>query len=556
MKKRVIFLILMLFSFSVVNAASDLKITCPSKANAISTVECTLSLKPDNYELRGVQMNYSVSGGTYSDFQLDSDYTSYSLSSSGALINRKTNYIGTSYDDLGILKIKMPSSGSASVSISNIISLDKNNDEHSVSNVNKTIRVTDSNNYLSNIILSEGTIDFDKSKTTYDVKNINGSTIDITATLESSYAKLSGDVGKKNLNFGLNTFKITVTSEAGVNRIYTLNIYRNDNRDKTNTLSSLEIENYKISPDFNKNTVNYTLTVKKDVTSVKINATLDSDKSSFNKGYGPRTVNLTYGVNTILIKVTSESKSTKTYTIKITREDDRSSNNYLKSLNVSSGDFEFNKKTQNYSFTVQNEVTSIKVFAVAEDEKSKVSGAQTYNLKEGLNKINIVVTAENKQTRTYTLQVTRIVKNINKEVNNKLKSLEISNYQINFDPETTIYNLTIENESSLDIIPKVQDSTSSVVVNGNENLKDGSVIKLIVTAVDGSTKEYIINISKNEEIKNDDKIDDNNVVKVNKNRKLQIIVGVSSFLIIVVVVILFSIIGIKSSLKKRATLWK
>ena len=556
MKKRVIFLILMLFSFSVVNAASDLKITCPSKANAISTVECTLSLQPDNYELRGVQMNYSVSGGTYLDFQLDSDYTSYSLSSSGALINRKTNYIGTSYDDLGILKIKMPSSGSASVSISNIISLDKNNDEHSVSNANKTIRVTDTNNYLSNIILSEGTIDFDKSKTTYDVKNINGSSIDITATLESSYAKLSGDVGKKNLNFGLNTFKITVTSEAGVNRIYTLNIYRNDNRDKTNTLSSLEIENYKISPDFNKNTVNYTLTVKKDVTSVKINATLDSDKSSFNKGYGPRTVNLNYGVNTILIKVTSESKSTKTYTIKVTREDDRSSNNYLKSLNVSSGDFEFNKKTQNYSFTVQNEVTSIKVFAVAEDEKSKVSGAQTYNLKEGLNKINIVVTAENKQTRTYTLQVTRIVKNINKEVNNKLKSLEISNYQINFDPETTIYNLTIENESSLDIIPNVQDSTSSVVVNGNENLKDGSVIKLIVTAVDGSTKEYIINISKNEEIKNDDKIDDNNVVKVNKNRKLQIIVGVSSFLIIVVVVILFSIIGIKRSLKKRATLWK
>ena len=42
MKKKVIFLILMLFSFSVVNAASDLKITCPSKSNAISTVECTL----------------------------------------------------------------------------------------------------------------------------------------------------------------------------------------------------------------------------------------------------------------------------------------------------------------------------------------------------------------------------------------------------------------------------------------------------------------------------------------------------------------------------------
>lgn len=563
MKKRVVFLILMLFSFNIVNAASDLKLDCPGKANAISTVECTLSAKPDNYELRGVQMNYSVSGGTYLDFvHNNSNYTPYSLSSAGTILNRKTNYTGSSYDNLGTLKIKMPSSGNATVSISNIILLDKNNDEHNVSNVSKTIKVADGNNYLSSITLSEGTIDFDKSKTTYEIKNINSSTIEIKATSESSYAKLSGDIGKKNLKLGLNTFKITVTSESGVNRIYTLKIYRNDNRDKTNTLSSLEVENNKITPEFNKNTINYTLTVKKDVTSVKINATLESDKSSFNKGYGPRTVNLNYGLNSVLIKVTSESGATKTYTIKITREDDRSSNNYLKSLNVSSGDFKFNKKTLNYSFSVQNEITSLNVIATPEDSKSTVSGAKTYNLKEGLNKINITVTAENKQTRTYSLQVTRIVKNISKEVNNKLGSLEITNYQINFDPETTIYNLTIENEKSLDIVPKVQDSTSSVVVNGNENLKDGSVIKLVVTAVDGSTKEYIINISKNEEINNNDKNDDdqnkedNNVVKVNENRKLQIIIGVASFLVIIIVVILFSIISIKRSLKKRAELWK
>lgn len=561
MKKRVVFLILMLFSFNIVNAASDLKLDCPKKANAISTVECTLSAKPDNYELRGVQMNYSVSGGTYLDFTPNnSNYTPYSLSSAGTILNRKTNYTGSSYDNLGTLKIKMPSSGNATVTISNIILLDKNNEEYNVSNISKTIKVADGNNYLSSITLSEGTIDFDKSKTTYEIKNINGSTIEIGANAESSYAKLSGDTGKKNLKLGLNTFKITVTSESGVNRIYTLNIYRNDNRDKTNTLSSLEVENNKITPEFNKNTVNYTLTVKKDVTSVKINATLESDKSSFNKGYGPRTVNLNYGVNSVLIKVTSESGAVKTYTIKITREDDRSSNNYLKSLNVSSGDFTFNKKTLNYSFTVPNEVTSLKVFAAAEDTKSTVSGVKTYNLKEGLNKITITVTAENKQTRTYTLQITRIVKNITKETNNKLESLEITNYQINFDPETTIYNLTIENEKSLNITPKVQDSSSSVVVNGNENLKDGSVIKLVVTAVDGSTKEYIINISKNEEVNNNDKKDDNqndnNVVKVNENRKLQIIIGVASLLVIVVVVILFVVISIKRSLKKRAELWK
>lgn len=141
MKKRVVFLILMLFSFNIVNAASDLKLDCPKKANAISTVECTLSAKPDNYELRGVQMNYSVSGGTYLDFvPNNSNYTPYSLSSAGTILNRKTNYTGSSYDNLGTLKIKMPSSGNATVSVSNIILLDKNNDEHNVSNVSKTIK--------------------------------------------------------------------------------------------------------------------------------------------------------------------------------------------------------------------------------------------------------------------------------------------------------------------------------------------------------------------------------------------------------------------------------
>lgn len=559
MKKRVLFIILMLFSFSIVNAQSDLKITCPNKANAISTVECTLALKPDNYELRGVQMNYSVSGGTYVEFKLNSNYSSYSLSSTGAVINRSTNYVGDGYDTLGVLKIKMPSSGSATISISNIISIDKDNDEHNVNDSGKTIKVNDTNNYLSSITLSEGSIDFDKSKTKYDIKNIDGETIVINAKAESSYAKVSGDVGKKSLKLGLNTFKITVTSEDGVNRVYTLNIYRNDNRDKTNTLSSLEVENYKISPSFDKKTTNYTLKVKKDVTSVKISAILDSDKSYFNKGYGPREVNLNYGVNNVSVKVTSESGSTKTYTIKITREDDRSSNNYLKSLNVDSGNFDFNKNNLNYSFSVPNEVTTIKVYATAEDSKSTVSGAKTYNLKEGLNKINIVVTAQNNQTRTYTLQVTRIVKNIPKETNNKLGSLEITNYQISFDPEMTIYNLTIENETSLNIVSKVQDSTSSVVITGNENLKDGSIIKLVVTAVDGSTKEYIINISKNEDVKNGEENNqnkDDNIVKVNENRKMQIIIGVTSLFAIIIIMILFIIIGIKKSLKKRAEIWK
>lgn len=562
MKKRVLLFTILLFSFIVVNASDDFKVDCPAKANALSEITCTLSFKPDGYKLDGFQTNYDISGGSYVSFAKNDNYSELSIKNTGFMISRKNSYSGSGYDTLGVLKIKMPSSGSASISFSNIVIMDSDRNEHDdINDFTKTIKVTDSNNYLKSLTVSEGNLSpsFNKSTSEYSVTNVNAGTITINAETESNTATISG-TGTKTLKYGANQFTITVISEANVKRNYKVTVYRSDNRDKTNTLSSLTIDGYNLSPNFDKNVVNYTLKVKKDVTSVKINASLESSKSSFVKNYGPRTVNLKYGENTFQIQVKSENESVKKYTIKITREDDRSSNNYLKSLNVSAGDFKFDKKSLNYSFSVPNETTSLVVVAVAEDSKSKIDGAKTYVLKEGLNKITVTVTAENGSVRKYTLQVTRIVKEIKREVNNKLESLDIENYQISFDPENTIYNVTIDNETKLNINYKVQDETSSVVINGNDNLKNGSTIKLTVTGVDGSTKDYIINISKNEETKKDDNTknnDDNNkVVKVNEDRRLHIIIGVTSFLIIVIIVIFFIIAGVKRSIKKRAALWK
>lgn len=562
MKKRVLLFTILLFSFIMVNASDDFKVDCPAKANALSEITCTLSFKPDGYKLDGFQTNYDISGGSYVSFTKNDNYSELSIKNTGFMISRKNSYSGSGYDTLGVLKIKMPSSGSTSINFSNIVIMDSDRNEHDdINDFTKTIKVTDSNNYLKSLTVSEGNLSpsFNKSTSEYSVTNVNAGTITINAETESNTATISG-TGTKTLKYGANQFTITVISEANVKRNYKVTVYRSDNRDKTNTLSSLTIDGYNLSPNFDKNVVNYTLKVKKDVTSVKINASLESSKSSFVKNYGPRTVNLKYGENTFQIQVKSESESVKKYTIKITREDDRSSNNYLKSLNVSAGDFKFDKKSLNYSFSVPNETTSLVVVAVAEDSKSKIDGAKTYDLKEGLNKITVTVTAENGSVRKYTLQVTRIVKEIKREVNNKLESLDIENYQISFDPENTIYNVTIDNEAKLNINYKVQDETSSVVINGNDNLKNGSTIKLTVTGVDGSTKDYIINISKNEETKKDDNTknnDDNNkVVKVNEDRRLHIIIGVTSFLIIVVIVIFFIIAGVKRSIKKRAALWK
>lgn len=561
MKKRVILFLVLLFSFNLVNASTSFKVDCPSKANALEIVKCTISVKPDNYGLDGISFNYEFSGSSYDKFTMNSNYTKLSINQYGAMINRSSTYTGNGYDTVGTLTIKMPSSGNASITFNNISVMTSDRDELSVNNVTKTIKLTDNNNYLSSINVSEGVLSpvFNKNTTSYTVSNVDNDSINITAKSESATANVSG-TGKKTLKYGENKFTITVTAENGIKKTYNIKVYRVDSRDKTNTLSSLSIDGYNLNPTFNKNTTSYTLKVKENVTSIKVNAKLESDKSSFVSGYGPRDVNLKYGENTIVIQVKSEAESIKKYTIKVTREDSRSSNNYLKSLNVSAGDFKFDKKTLNYSFSVSNDTTSIKVIAASEDNKSKIDGAKTYDLKEGINKIVISVTAENGSTRKYTLQVTRIVKEIKKEVNNKLESLDIENYQISFDPENTIYNLTIDNETELKINFKTQDSTSSAIINGNNNLKNGSTIKVTVTGVDGSTKDYIINISKNEEVKkeenNNEEKKDNNVVVINENRKKQIIIGVTSFIVIVICIILIAVINIKKSIKKRAAQWK
>lgn len=85
-----------------------------------------------------------------------------------------------------------------------------------------------------------------------------------------------------------------------------------------------------------------------------------------------------------------------------------SKNNYLSKLGVDGYSItpNFNKETLEYNLTVENNIRSINVTGTKEDSRSTVSGLGKHDLEEGTNKINIVVTAENGSSRTYTLNVT------------------------------------------------------------------------------------------------------------------------------------------------------
>ena len=82
-----------------------------------------------------------------------------------------------------------------------------------------------------------------------------------------------------------------------------------------------------------------------------------------------------------------------------------SENNNLSSLNVEGFEFEFDKNKTDYSITVPNDTKSVKIGATAEDGKARVNGIGDFEVKEGDNLIEVVVTAENGDKKTYKLNI-------------------------------------------------------------------------------------------------------------------------------------------------------
>ena len=86
----------------------------------------------------------------------------------------------------------------------------------------------------------------------------------------------------------------------------------------------------------------------------------------------------------------------------------KSTNNNLSSLTIDGYklDKDFSQDVLEYSATVKEGTEKIKVNAKAVDGNAKVSGVGTINVSEGLNDLNVVVTAEDGSKKTYKLKVT------------------------------------------------------------------------------------------------------------------------------------------------------
>lgn len=497
--KKIIFTFL-LISFSLINikaASISYSVDCGgSRFKASSDVKCSIYVKPTDATLTGAQMNYSFTNATFKSF--DVNRTSFHMFNTNASLGaslQATSSI-TKSTKTGTLVFKVPSSGTFSLKLSNLQAATSSQTLYA-DTITKNFAVMNKEASLTNLTLSNAELSPSFSSNVYNyTATINSSSTTITATKKDSYSKVSG-TGKKTLSYGENVFKVVVTSEDGTQtKTYKITITRPDNRETINTLSGIKTSNGVLSPSFSKNVYSYKISLDPNVSSITITPTKEGTKSTFVSGYSGGTFKLNYGDNKVLIKVKSESGKINTYTIVINRRDNRNTNNYLKTLKIENANIEFDKNTLNYSVIVKNNINKINIMATTEHSTATVSGIGEKALKEGSNKFEVKVKAENETIRTYTINIKRLTKDEDISSNTNLKELQINNYPINFNKSTYSYTLEIGDETSLDIKYSPEDITSIVNVNGNTDLKDGSVITIKVTSTDGSTKDYIIRVTK------------------------------------------------------------
>lgn len=214
---------------------------------------------------------------------------------------------------------------------------------------------------------------------------------------------------------GTVTLNGSVANDMIINEFEEVSVSVNITRKSSiNNLYSLNASVGTFDTSFDKDVTVYTLTVPYDTKEVILSGSLEDTLSTVD---GLFKYELTEDKTTAIITVTAEDGSTKVYTVYIIKEKPPvvptpvvyyySSNNYLKTLEAKGYEIKFDRDTLEYELSVNNDVKSLDITAIAEDSRSRVEITGNENFKTGKNTVIITVKAENGDVREYKLIVTR-----------------------------------------------------------------------------------------------------------------------------------------------------
>ena len=192
-------------------------------------------------------------------------------------------------------------------------------------------------------------------------------------------------------------------------------------KSSNNYLSGITLNTGTLSPEFYRETFEYTVEFDDTVnlyelTEMEITAQAEDDRASIQ---GAGTVTLNEGENSFSINVTAENGAVRTYTIKVNKPAPvEQSSLRLKTLILNgintNGEYQtinftLEPEVFEYNLTVPNNISSISLNPTTENEDIIIETNGETALKEGENKIVIILTSPSDETitTTYTLNIER-----------------------------------------------------------------------------------------------------------------------------------------------------
>ncbi|MGE0471597.1 MAG: cadherin-like beta sandwich domain-containing protein [Nitrospira sp.] len=322
---------------------------------------------------------------------------------------------------------------------------------------------------------------------------------------------------------GSTTVVDIVVSESNTSsRAYTVRLVR-AGLAGNNSLQSLAVSPGTLAPDFDPDTLPYTVTVANNVGSVSTtptvqdsNATVTVNGQAATSGQA-RTITLNDPgqSTTITITVTGQNGNPKTYLIVVSRG--VSNNNNLQGLTISPGTLSpsFRASTTDYTVDAASSVASVRVTPRLQDTDASMtvngqaatSGqAQTITLgSPGQSTvISVVVTAQDGTQKLYTLVVSRAALS----GNNNLQRLSVSPGSLSpsFSASRTSYSVSVGGRvESITVTAAPEDTNANLTIEGQDSgsrsisLPPGpsrTEVEVVVTAPNGIPKTYFIAVNR------------------------------------------------------------
>ena len=456
------------------------------KAESGNTVTYTINVERKKYDIALLD-DIKVDGVSIDNFNKNTfEYTLDKVPFSKNKINvdaTKTNELST-VKGLGDIELKTGDNqivievtahnGTTKNTYKLNIEREKNSD-----NLVKSIKVSG----VTPILNDDGTysVTLPNSKTA-----LTPSDVDVTVSSDASIEK-SPSINLSTKNDNIYTFK--VTAENGDEKTYTIKVTRTKSNDTTLNKVTLTIGSDSSRYCLVEND-KCKINVPSDTTKFSLTSEINSESTISPVNGTEFTMTPTERIKDITLTVTAEDGTQNEYTVTVERE--KSSNNNLSDIKVDNVSVSgFNKDKLIYNLTVPGATDSVSVSAVVEDTgKATITTdlSNKFNLNFGSNQIDIIVTAENGDLKTYTLFIER-----SKRVNAYLKDLKINDKTITgFNKSKTIYDLgeVDYNTTALKVEGIAEDELATVLGNGLINLSTGSnTITLTVKAHDTSVSE-------------------------------------------------------------------